>query len=322
MSNVCAGRGLLGPVRYPIPRTASVFYAFWGQRSRVVCSNIQCSACGKAVRSHPGLRLTGGPEVVAEAYASDDPAQVAGVRRGLADHRLYLCMCSWYSCGDIRSLDLADTMPEVAPPKSWGCAGHPLMHLPAVIDGVSIAAAPDWSVLIEDAFRAPVDPKKPGAAVRWLREAYGALSGTEQASAIDLVIRSMLEGADPLLRGQALHYLASPLAPPSTDLLPTLLAKDAAGLAEASDPLGRFADQYDLAICALSYHMGRGRWAYDGELRDAIRAHAATPGRLAGVGWLFPEIDREWFLAHVDSLLANSPDTADKVAHWRRAAGG
>ena len=319
--NTCAGRGALGPSRTPVP-TAAEEFGYGGSGDVVLCSNVRCSACDLPVRWHDGLLIEGEADVLPAAYAAADPRSVAGVARGLSSHRLYLCESSEYQCGNAVSLALASRLPQLALPRTWACGGHPTRRLPFAVGGLEIPAEPDWTEIVEEAFRRHVDPAAPRAAVHALQDAHGSLAGTEHPARIDQLITSLLSSPDPVLRGQALHFVWSPMGFPATDLLPRLVVEDAEALRSQPDPLAHYADLYDIAVCALAFHVDRRRWPYAGAVQQAIRAHAATPGRLAGVGWLLASQDRAWFLEHVDALLEGSPEAAEKVARWRRAAGG
>lgn len=319
--NTCSGGGLLGQSRKPIPRAPEEF-AYPGRSDVVLCSNLVCSGCGARIRWVDGLTVRGGSDVVAQAYAAPNPVTVDGVSYGLQSQRLYLCRCTRYVAGGVVALALVDELPQLALPRTWACGGHPPVVLPVRIRGVEIPSNPDWSRIVEDSLRSRVNPKAPRASVHWLQEVHGVLSGTPHPAQIDALIASYLSSSDSVLRGQALHFLWTQRTYPATAALPSLVLGDAETLRSQADPLAHYADLYDLAVCILTFHVDRGCWPYEGAIQQAIRAHAATPGRLAGVGWLFQTQDKDWFLEHVDELLERSPGAEDKVARWRQAAGG
>lgn len=317
--NFCSGRGLLGQSRRPIPDAPDVF-AYPGRSDVVLCSNVRCSRCGLQVRSNNGLTVAGGLDVLPSAYGAKDPLTVDGVSYGVGSQRLYFCNCAYYVAGGVVSLAMVHELPQLALPRTWACGGHPVLSLPTQVGGIDLPVEPDWAQLIRTTFRLSIDPARPRASVHWLQGVYGVLTGTPHPARIDNVIQVFLSSSDSVIRGQALHFLWSPMSFPATDKLPELVLEDAETLRSQPDPLAHYADLYDIAVCALAFHIDRGRLPYAGAIQQAIRAHAATPGRLAGVGWLFQARDKAWFIEHVDALLESSPDAAESVARWRRVA--
>lgn len=313
--NFCANRGTLTAPRRLIPADPTVFL-YTGCSLLIPCSNVVCSRCSATVRCFDGLNIDGPRSLLAAAYAAPDPRGLDGVRRGESGCRQYLCRCSAYLCRGAIGLYLAKDMEyRTGLPQTWACAGHPPRSLPTKIDGVAVPEEPSWSAIVRNALRR--DPAS-FEGIKWVREAYGALTGTRHPAAIDAILGGLLSSAEPRLRAGAIYVLWSAQELPSTDRLPALLEEDVESLRAQTDPFG-MGDLYNVLVCAIAYHLDRGRWSSP-RLLPALRAHVLTPDRAGGCGWFLARADPQWFLDHADQMLRSSPQSAEKIGRWRAEA--
>ena len=315
MSNICSGRGWLGPVRMPIPREPWAHQSD-GNSAIVLCNHLVCSNCGADVRVADGVQIVGGAGVLEEAYETSNLLDVDGVQEGLSEYRLYFCRCAYHSVGSAIAMATVDTIPEVGLCPAWGCGGHPSRGLPITVDGRTIPEDADWRSLITDLFRAP---RPDGAhvlwAVKWLRKARGELEGTGAPCTIDEILGGLLDCEDAVLCGNALHFLWAKLDTSLFERLPELWAKRAEWLRASPDPMG-LPDLEDVLVRTIAVHLSWGRWYDDSDLLDRLRDYALQTDRLDGVGWFLARHDGDWFKENFDDLVDASPKVAAKAKRW------
>ena len=319
MVNYCSGLGSLGPPSMKIPESTSRF-CFVGDLDGTLCSALHCPDCNSPVKWHDGVSLDGSGRAAVEAFYASGPA----VSPGPLPSRLYLCRCSYHHCWQSfsESLEYGRDYPELGLHVGWQCAGHPpLSSLPESFQGRSVGPGPDWPALIEHTFcEVPADDGARREPIDWLRQLRGVVTGTAAAAAIDDVVARLLDSADALLRGCALHFLRFlPIDSVLLQRLPALLLHDAERLRGQPDPLGP-TDLYDVALVTCAAHVKSSEPVLDETLRTLLRAHALAENRLAGVGWLLATRDSQWFLAHFDVMVRSSPQLAGAAAHWKRQA--
>jgi hypothetical protein len=236
--NLCADRGTLADVRFPIPVDANTF-AYKGIDRVVPCSHLRCASCEVALKWLDGRRIEGGPSALAAAWDADDTTRSAGAVETDAGWRFYFCRCQSFLCITAVSLHLAGDLDlRLELPTSWACGGHPTRDLPTTLGGVELPADPDWRAIVARSFKAEAPDGAPHFWARWLPEVYGQLSGTPHPQAINSVIADLMVSSDDALRTGALYFLWDSLDVPAVDLLPHVLLEDAETLHGQRDARG------------------------------------------------------------------------------------
>jgi hypothetical protein len=315
--NLCADRGTLADVRFPIPVDANTF-AYKGIDRVVPCSHLRCASCEVALKWLDGRRIEGGPSALAAAWDADDTTRSAGAVETDAGWRFYFCRCQSFLCITAVSLHLAGDLDlRLELPTSWACGGHPTRDLPTTLGGVELPADPDWRAIVARSFKAEAPDGAPHFWARWLPEVYGQLSGTPHPQAINSVIADLMVSSDDALRTGALYFLWDSLDVPAVDLLPHVLLEDAETLHGQRDARGP-TDLYDVACRVVAYQVRRGRLPWEGGLRDALRMHLLQPGGAAAVAGILSEQDPDWLLEHFELAKERSPNAAAELERGRR----
>lgn len=154
--NHCHLNGRLVPAAEPIPDDLADFV--WSPTVLCGCNSLVCETCKGPVR----WKLI------------DDPAS-----------RLYLCDCAskeiqvWRWIEQWPADDFTDSVPN------WRCGGHPVRSCPFDLNGVNVAASPDWAALLEGAARGTVSPTNPpeflpAHDLGWLEHILATVSPEEQ----------------------------------------------------------------------------------------------------------------------------------------------
>ena len=161
------------------------------------CNNLRCDRCGRQVTSvvAPGMRV-------------------------------YHCDCQRVevtanqSVGQPLDPFTGETLP-------WNCAGHPVLSLPATVDGREIPAKPDWVQLARGSFTGALRPvphrdtlKRRGFLIQRLYQ----MMARQDANPIGAAAATLLTDSDPIVRAEAIIFFDSCSTAPGGVILPTLVA--------------------------------------------------------------------------------------------------
>jgi len=169
----------------------------YGWTSGVGCNRLRCLRCGGEVRW----------EVLPDAVS-----------------RRYACACRGYEVSEIIQIqgyeDYHYMYPAIGQPHpylgDWRCAGHPDLALPAVLDGLPIAAATDWAAVARAAILNPPF-RPPGVDLHpvWLLRTYRLLGDDPVRHDLAGAVAACLDSADArLVTGAHQFFRQEPEATP------------------------------------------------------------------------------------------------------------
>jgi hypothetical protein len=183
------------------------------------CNHVRCTVCGALVRAIDGVSARDGfrRTECAALFAAETPGD-SPLLRSTKDVRLYLCRCAFAEQSHREgALDDPDTDRMVGDPiVPWRCAGHPLLTLPHVLDGIAVNGE-DLPALTDRAlggFFSPDAHPADRSPVVWLARLYARLTGSAWASLVDHAVARGLTDDDPTVRMRALKVVAR-VAPPA-----------------------------------------------------------------------------------------------------------
>lgn len=293
----CASDGHVGGTGGWWP--AAAWERDWGSaHPRVLCTNLRCRACGEAVRTVDDQRVPGDLRVL-DARPGDDLVAALGLVAE-AGHRTYACACRAASLADVRAL--ASHEPERALDVAWSCAGHPVLALPATIDGLEITDARLEAVIDRalegrgPAFSAPGSAPFRHPSV-WLARLAVALGDRAQAARIGLRASARLDDADPQVCRAAINLFRLVPGLPGFLRLGPLLATEVARYEGVPAAMGRDL-AYELREC-VEHQLRLGHFPeLEAGIRVDLLSGKGSPGFLFHLG----RTDPGFLRAHAAAL--------------------
>jgi hypothetical protein len=169
----------------------------YGWTSGVGCNRLRCVRCGGEVRG----------DVLPDAL-----------------NRRYQCACRGYDVSEVILIQDYDDYhymyPAIGQPHpylgDWQCTGHPDLVLPAVLDGLPVAAATDWAALVRTAVLAPPF-RPPGLDLNpeWLLRIYRLLGDHPARHDLARAVAASLDSDDArLVTAARQFFLYEPKAVP------------------------------------------------------------------------------------------------------------
>ncbi len=281
--NLCPKGGILvwsGRNGGYVPDDPHEFYL--GVENEVVgCSRLKCLKCGQQVT------------------IERDPVPLG------QDYRAYSCDCTTHL--QDRQDRTADEDDQFDPYLPWQCSGHPIVQLPAGVDGVEITSEADlrsvarralagWS---PDASRA-IDRKGIG----WLKTLHARFVGSELDGIVSRVAADGMTDPDPRARAAALHFLNLFPFAPGAERIEDLVAGDRS-LFTMRDPLNSEATIEDSLLGLL----GRRVQHRDAAPRSLAlaREELLRPGCSDELFDFLGADDEDWLVRNAEAIVRANP---------------
>jgi hypothetical protein len=281
------------------------------------CNRLACRECGVQVRTLLGFDLPPDHEA-ADAYAligANDHSRFVES----PNHRVYTCrhysIVATYSFPAEQQHDMASWTP-------WGCAGHPRLSLPAVLEGLAVDDDSDWRQLARQSFAGKLSvtlhPSVDRDSGFWIHRLYQLL---DERPAIGNAAADLLLDSDPRVRRGAIAFFrlngnATGAERTATALRdhPELFVDFLVG----GDSLTLERQLLDVLDYRISNRIG------DTVAVELMRA--ALSRRFQHVGgeqYLFGMArgDQKWLLEHGDELVAAVPELWQKMKAALASAG-
>lgn len=173
------------------------------------CNQLRCEHCGQAVR--------------------------ASAVRGKAG-RLYQCGCNSREEYGIHVLG-SDDGRDRAFENRWGCAGHPPLRLPTVLDGVALSDLSSWSAVVNEALSAPpflaLGFDRPSF---WVERLYHIVPLDTQRREIGAAVVRQITGDDPMQVAAALSFFLHVSDAPGAGQLASVADREAERLRSIRRP--------------------------------------------------------------------------------------
>jgi hypothetical protein len=302
----------------------------WPERSPPAgCNHLVCLECKAEVKSQVGYRLPLDwdhrervPQRAMQMHASDDWSKVEGIESE-PDYRLYTCRCFYHSLfRPALTFDPENRDMEGNPTRNlpWTCAGHPPLELPVQLGDRSIADAAELAAAVVAAAK---DPAQGDLVLGvYFRTHHGSLESVVPRALADAAV-----GPAPLAPALAALFERQASLAPLSSFFEELIRYQR-GVSRAAP--ARRAQLVDILTSAVFQRpSGVVETGTLELLRDEALEGVTTSAQLR----MFELLDREWFVAHVEQLLAKSSDrpgailaragramlyTADRDAAMRR----
>jgi hypothetical protein len=175
----------------------------WGPR--LGCARLACTRCGARVKSAAHLR----PSWHAAAADTWDALDERRAPRAMSDGagRLYTCRCQLAAVHAEQAVSNPDG--PAGDLSMWRCAGHALLSLPTLVDGIAIDSPADLGPLARaffvGALPVPVHPSLASVESFWLLRLFSAL--TEAArQPFAKAVNALLLDDDSRVRSGALRF--------------------------------------------------------------------------------------------------------------------
>lgn len=294
----------------------------WVQLTPIVgCNRLRCGQCNVEVRSLVGFEL--GPNLKAtedEVYAL--VAAGDGSRFAPSPHsRLYACR---HFNTVANSFFRAEPDNDYAPFTPWGCAGHPKLSLPAVLEGVAIDEKSDFTELARRSFAGtlgvslhPSVDREPGF---WLQRLC-RLVGMPVAEKIAHAAASLVLDPDPRVRLGVIGFFRLGWNAPGAERLAPALRDHPELFADVlvpPDPITLERQLLDVLSYRLANHLN-DQVAIE-EMRAALSRRFAPLGMEQSL-YSVAEVDQKWLLANGDQIVAKVPELWPRVRDALESAG-
>ena len=295
----------------------------WVQASPIVgCNRLRCGSCDVEVRSVLGFELPSDLQATeAEVYALVEAGDGSRFTKS-PKSRLYACR---HFNTVARSFFRAQPENDYAPFTPWGCAGHPKLSLPAVLEGVALDTQSDWTRLARRSFAGtlgvslhPSVDREPGF---WLQRLYRLLAGQPVAAKIAEAAADAALDGDPRVRlGAIVFFRLGWNAPGAERMAPALRDHPElfVDVLVSGDPITLERQMLDMLSYRIANHVG------DTVAIERMRAALSRkfePLGLEQALYSMAEVDQKWLLDHGDQIVAKVPELWPSVRHALEAAG-
>jgi hypothetical protein len=301
-----AGGALVGAGRIFGPEP---FDYLWPKSDMVIgCNRLQCSQCGKLVRSRAGYyhgpnAFDAGPRVF---ETEDWETLIApGVLIHVDDERLYACACRRETESVERYLD------EEEQPPPWRCAGHPRLAIPGRLDGIEISIETNFEQLAQYALSQRLVAERPSAAVwkkSWLTRLFNLLSHEPLAERLSRAVLGEVENPDPVIRVEAIEFFRRNPKAPGAERLVELGRRHAEWFAGVANPFSPDTDMLYYLLQALAAQLDAGERAPLEFVRARLLEPGPKPGYLIGA---LQRHDSEWLKKNRSAILSANLQLAD-----------
>ena len=294
----------------------------WVQLKPIVgCNRLRCGQCDVEVRSLLGVELGPGLQATeAEVYAL--------VAAGDASRFLPSPTCRIYACRHFntvaKSFFRAEPENDHAPFTPWGCGGHPVLSLPAVLEGISIDEDSDWTELARRSFAGTLGvslhPSVDRESGFWLQRLC-RLVGQPVAQEIARAAAALVLDPDPRVRLGSIVFFRLGWNAPGAELLAPALRDHPELFTDVLVPPDPITLERQL-LDMLSYRIAN-------HLNDPVaieQMRAALSRRFAPLGmqqslYSMAEVDQKWLLANGDQIVAKVPELWPSLRDALEAAG-
>lgn len=304
--NRCGGGGSCVSGNEWLP--SELFDYDWVQLGPVVgCNRLACQECGVQVRSLLGFDLPENSKAdeVYELIGRNDSSRFIES----ASYRIY--SCRHYSIV-AKSHFPAVQQNDFATWTPWECAGHPLLSLPALLEGIAIDESTDFGQLARKSFAGELGvllhPSVDRVRGFWLQRLYRLLDDRPAAAKVARAAADLLLDRDPRVRMGAIAFFNFAWNAPGADRLAPALRDHPELFADI------FVDGNPMSLErqlleVLDYRIVNG--VGDTVALELMRA--ALSRRFKPVGleqYLFgmAKVDQKWLLEHGDELVAAVPE--------------
>lgn len=286
----CTSRGFVVDKSWWLP-TEPYDYD-WPGGPCVGCNHLRCSRCGEPV--------------------------TATLRSG-SSVRHYECRCLSHDEGDRQLLDPTYTgypglsaLHDPAPAGWWGCAGHPPLPVPSVVDGVPIV--PDqFREIARTGFASPpfIPPGSSGRAI-WVSRLYWILPEALRPE-LSMAVSELWLDDDPwVIRGALDFHSAQPSAA-GQERLTAFAREHRARLARIVDPFNPNLTLEDVLLFTLASRAFRRDDA--GQLVDPEANAMLRETLLSGTNlevaddviYTFARLEPDWFAANAAAIAKHAP---------------
>lgn len=324
--NFCINRGRLVGGRGAIPE-APFDFVWPGIGPSFGCNSLVCEECRQPVKNQPGLRL-------AHPLSAEEQQRLAGAEvwselvgdlvSREEDSRVYACACASVTIDRERNVGDDDCQPNMDRPlpAGWGCAGHPLLELPATIDGLTVAEGGPLEPLAAAALRGELATPAPfdSYPAAWLQRLFHLVGHTSLSHALSRAVAASLACDDFAEYSSAVDFFF-------------LLPNAPGGHALAEMPFERLEKSLDRRVdFRKSLPFGElFQFALAGQMRPASEpsgnviqaARRAVLWPVAGASRLYSGLaahDRQWFLSNASDIAAAHPTRLHMDALARQLA--
>jgi hypothetical protein len=199
---------------------------------------------------------------------------------------------------------VTDPDPLTDPAMPWQCGGHPLLELPAEIDGVPVAGEAEAGSLAERAlagFAGPIARERDAA--NWTARLYARLKGLPAADRVGSAAACRLGDPDAAVRERAIRFF-------SVFPLPIGVNR----ILEALEGGRSHATVEDSLWAVASEFLDKSE-----RVRELARREVTTPGKGRALYEPMMQKDGPWMIDHVESIVRASPALVPDLltVNWR-----
>lgn len=273
---------LVGPKRW-LPSEA--FDYGWGQFG---CNQLRCGHCGEAVSSE-----------LHDAF------------------RRYACACASRDEYDVHMMG-ADAGHIHEFTAAWDCAGHPLLPLPIVLDGVELSAVAPFAAIVRQALADPPFTA-PGFRTRsfWVQRLFRLLPTAAQQIVVGQAVSTQLSSDDPQVARAAMDFFIDlPWAPGAAEVA-VVAKRDRERLAAIPDPLsqtqGTLYRRITEAVEAGLIIRDDAGAVVDPAALELARQALVTSEAATGMIFRVASSDPAWFCDHAADIVRAKPKRLDFV---------
>jgi hypothetical protein len=293
----------------------------WVHLGQVVgCSNLRCESCHERVRQAPGFVEPSQPAaVVFEALGRPDPSTVL-TRHPDGFGRLYACSCFVLRvAAQFQSVaEPLDPITETRAP--WSCAGHPVLVLPADLDGVAVSSSTNLVALARGTAGGTIATQVPPAfaAVRgfFLLRLFHLVDDPPLREAISRAVAAVLDDGDARVRVAALGFFQIAFAAAGAERVAEL-ARDRIDLfVGVPDPDGG-PSLFDRLLEVLESRMrsGAGGAPRDPNALEQVKQLALRPPGIGGVVYSLVREHQDWLADNAAAMIQAAPAQWTGVIH-------
>lgn len=293
----------------------------WVQLGPVVgCNRLACHECGVQVRSLLGFDLPENSQAdeVYELIGRNDSSRFIES----ANYRIYSCrhysIVAKFHFPAVQQNDYATWTP-------WECAGHPVLSLPALLEGVAIDEKNDFGQLARKSFAGELGvslhPSVDRVAGFWLQRLYRLLGDLPASAKTAGAAADQLLDPNPRVRMGAISFFNLGWNAPGADRLAPALRDHPELFADVlvdGNPMTLERQLLEVLDYRIINKVG------DTVALELMRA--ALSRRFQPVGlkqYLFgmAEVDQKWLLEHGDELVAAVPELWENMQAALASAG-